>query len=105
MPEEIKERLRLEENKVEDNKIFIPHELKTVEIDVEEKILRVNGEDFGKRCDEFYISCSTKRDREPSEFLKVDMRIGTQIVFGDYDNTGKKTNEGSREGERICPRR
>ena len=89
---------------MEEKKIFAPHELKTVEIDVEKKIFRVNGEDFGKNCDEFYISCSTKSNREPSEFLKVDMRIGTQIIFGDYDNEGKKTNEGSRKGERICPR-
>lgn len=86
---------------MEENKIFVPHELKTIEIDVEKKIFRVNGEDFGKRCDEFYISCSTQRDREPTEFLKIDMRIGTQIAFGSYDEKGNKTGEGSREGKHV----
>ncbi len=86
---------------MEENKIFVPHELKTIEIDVEKKIFRVNGEDFGKRCDKFYIYCSTQHDREPSEFLKVDMRIGTQIAFGSYDNKGNKTSEGSRKADFV----
>ena len=37
--------------------IFIPHELKTVEVDTEKRIFRVNGEDFGKGCTGFRIDC------------------------------------------------
>ena len=32
------------------NKIFVPHELKTIEVDTEKKIFRINGEDFGREC-------------------------------------------------------
>lgn len=32
------------------SKIFIPHELKTIEVDTEKKIFRINGEDFGHEC-------------------------------------------------------
>lgn len=39
------------------DKIFIPHELKTIEVDTEKKIFRVNGEDFGKDCTGFWIHC------------------------------------------------
>ena len=39
------------------SKIFVPHELKSVEIDVEKKIFRINGEDFGRGCTGFSISC------------------------------------------------
>lgn len=38
--------------------IFIPHELKTLEIDTERRIFRVNGEDFGKGCTGFQIICN-----------------------------------------------
>lgn len=38
-------------------KLFIPHELKTIEVDVEKKTFRVNGEDFGKGCTGFSITC------------------------------------------------
>ena len=30
------------------SKIFVPHELKTIEVDTEKKIFRINGEDFGE---------------------------------------------------------
>lgn len=38
-------------------KIFVPHELKTIEVDVEKKIFRINGEDFGRGCTGFSITC------------------------------------------------
>ena len=37
--------------------IFVPHELKTIEVDAEKKIFRINGEDFGKGCTGFSITC------------------------------------------------
>lgn len=38
-------------------KIFVPHELKKIEVDTEKKIFRINGEDFGKDCTGFSITC------------------------------------------------
>ena len=39
------------------DKLFVPHELKTIEVDTEKKIFRINGEDFGKGCTGFRITC------------------------------------------------
>lgn len=38
-------------------KLFVPHRLKTIEIDVEKNIFRINGEDFGEGCTGFSITC------------------------------------------------
>lgn len=39
------------------SKIFIPHELKTIEVDTEKKIFKINGEEFGRDCTGFTITC------------------------------------------------
>lgn len=36
--------------------IFVPHELKTLEIDNENNIFKINGEDFAHRCEELVIT-------------------------------------------------
>lgn len=74
---------------MEEKKIFVPHELKTIEIDVEKKIFRVNGEDFGKGCTEFSIECNAGE----KDFFKIEMRIGTTIRFLSYNRNGEKTGE------------
>jgi hypothetical protein len=38
-------------------RIFIPHELKTIEVDTEKKVFKINGEDIGKDCAGFTITC------------------------------------------------
>lgn len=76
---------------MEAQKIFVPHELKTIEIDIEKKIFRVNGEDFGNDCDEVSIRCSA--NGELSAYLKVTMEAKSRIVFANYDPDGKKTKE------------
>lgn len=80
-----------------ENKIFTPHELKTIEIDVEKKIFRVNGEEFGRDCDSFTISCSSKRERGDDEYLKVGMRINTTMKYANYDWNGNKTGESEKQ--------
>ena len=82
---------------MEERKIFVPHELKTIEIDVEKKIFRVNGEDFGRDCDEFTISCSTKKERGDDEYLKVGMRINTTVKYANYNWNGEKMSEEGRQ--------
>ena len=37
--------------------IFVPHELKTIEVDTEKKIFKINGEEFGRDCAGFTITC------------------------------------------------
>lgn len=78
---------------MEERKIFVPQELKTIEIDVEKKIFRVNGEDFGKRCTGFSIDCRTSRSDEERYSVCVD--IDTDIRFRtNYDVNGNKTTGG-----------
>ncbi len=54
-------------------KLFIPHELKTIEVDVEKRTFKVNGEDFGHGCTYFSISCN---DYDSFDIrLEIDTRI------------------------------
>lgn len=78
---------------MEERKIFVPHELKTIEIDVEKKIFRVNGEDFAKSCDGFVITCSTNDSNGLSEYLRIAMETKSRISFANYDYHGNKTKE------------
>lgn len=78
---------------MEERKIFTPHELKTIEIDVEKKIFRVNGEDFGKGCTGFSIDCSTSRKHD--EWFDITVRISTDVKYANYDIHGEKAKEGS----------
>lgn len=78
---------------MEEKKIFVPHELKTIEIDVEKKIFRVNGEDFGKDCTRFSIGCSAGRKHD--EWFDITVRISTDVKYANYDVHGEKTKEGN----------
>lgn len=69
------------------SKIFIPHELKTIEVDTEKKIFRINGEDFGDGCTGFMISCT------PDDF-RIDMEVDTTVHFASYSNKGVRREQG-----------
>lgn len=84
---------------MKEREIFVPHELKTIEIDVEKKIFCVNGEDFGKGCDSFSISCQTG-DRD--EWFEVHMRVHTDVKYANYNFDGEKTKEGKYQRKEIC---
>lgn len=74
---------------MEDNKIFVPHELKTIEVDVEKKIFRVNGEDFGKHCTGFSISGAVG---DFNQWFDITMNVSNDIVFGSkYNMRGERT--------------
>lgn len=83
---------------MEDNKVFVPHELKTIEVDVEKKIFRVNGEDFGKNCTGFSISGAVG---DFNEWFDITMNVTSDIVFGSkYNMHGKRTyDKVPKEGE------
>ena len=74
------------------NKIFIPHELKTIEVDTEKKIFRINGEDFGYGCTGFMISCT------PDDF-RIDMEVDTTVHFANYSNKGELREQGEYKSE------
>lgn len=78
---------------MEEKKIFVPHELRTIEIDVEKKIFRVNGEDFASDCDEFVLRCSANRKGGLSEYLRVSLETKSRLHFANYDYYGNKTKE------------
>ena len=70
------------------NKIFVPHELKTIEVDTEKKIFRINGEDFGRECTGFMISCT------PDGF-RLDMEVDATVHFASYSNKGVQREQGT----------
>lgn len=61
-------------------KIFIPHELKTLEVDTEKRIFKINGEDFGKGCTGFQIICN----RYDSFDIRVE--VDTKVRFASIKN-------------------
>ena len=71
-------------------KVFSPRELKTIEIDAEKKIFKINGEEFGRDCTGFTISCT------PDQW-SIRAEIETSIVFTTYDSRGDKKETRSYE--------
>lgn len=89
---------------MEQGKVFGLHELKTVEIDVEKKIFRINGEDFGRDCTGFELFCSTA-DRD-NEFYKVFMDIDADLRFrANFDDRGHMKSSGVAKLKRHLLRR
>lgn len=74
------------------NKIFVPHELKAIEVDTEKKIFRINGEDFGYGCTGFMISCT------PDDF-RIDVEVDTTVHFASYSNKGVQREQGTYQAE------
>lgn len=71
---------------------FIPDaELETIEIDVKNKIFRVNGRDFGKDATEFSLNCHTSKN--DGEWWQVALSIDTTVTYlTNYDIDGKQTS-------------
>ena len=55
--------------------IFVPHYLKTIQVDTEKKIFKVNGEEFGKDCAGFTITCKSYKD------FDIRVEIDTTVKF------------------------
>lgn len=56
-------------------RVFVPHELKTIEVDTEKKIFKINGEEFGRDCIGFTITCQ----RYDSFDIRVE--VGATVRF------------------------
>ena len=65
-------------------------ELESIEIDVKNKIFKVNGEDFGKRCLGFNIYC------DASEWY-IKMEMDKEIIFANYNMDGSEKRPLSRK--------
>ena len=72
---QLKRKLRRAEAAAAKNNVFAPHVLKSIEVDADEKIFRVNGEDFGAGCTGFTISC------HDYESFDIRMEIENAVRF------------------------
>lgn len=56
----------------------VPQEIKTLEVDTEKKVFKLNGVDFGNGCDYFEISCTG------GEGFQIRMKISKEIICANY---------------------
>ncbi len=72
--------------------LFVPHELKTIEVDVDKKIFRINGEDFGRGCTGFRIECRGYKRFDIR--VEIDTTVKLVSIMGDqYEERTYKTND------------
>lgn len=64
----------------------VPQEIKTLEVDTEKKVFKLNGVDFGNGCDYFSISCTG------GEGFRIRMELSKYIICANYgfDNALKE---------------
>ncbi len=75
---------------MEEPQFIVPQELKTIEVDVEKRIFKVNGKPFGEDCKAFAISC------DAVDGYRIRMDIDTTVHLASYRmKDGKKENESS----------
>lgn len=63
------------------NEIFVPHNLEKIEVDVKNKIFKINGEDFGRDCTKFAITCKP-------DGWEIRAAIDATVTFSTYDKRG-----------------
>lgn len=78
------------------SKLFIPHALKTIEVDTEKKIFKINGEDFGKGCTGFMIECH--RYDEFDIRVEVDATVHFVSIRGAEVNHKVRKNSDPQSG-------
>lgn len=71
----------------QEQKVFLTHRLKTIEIDAENRTFKVNGEDFGNVCTGFEITCNAV------DGFKIKMEIDAQVKYANYDITGNQKTD------------
>ena len=84
--------------KIENQLIMTPHELKTLEIDIEKKIFKINGEEFGKGCRFLEIICS------PPEWefkVLIDRPIEFSTIYNLKGKEKSRTLYKARYGKKI----
>lgn len=56
----------------------VPQEIKTLEVDTEKKIFRLNGIDFGRGCTYFSITCTGGKG------FRIRMELEKRIICANY---------------------
>ena len=56
----------------------IPQKIKTLEVDAEKKVFKLNGVDFGNMCTGFEIYC------EATDGFKIRMELSGRIICANY---------------------
>ena len=56
----------------------VPQEIKTLEVDTEKKVFKLNGVDFGNGCDYFSIACTG------GEGFRIRMELSKNIICANY---------------------
>lgn len=79
MKEQIKHKEESGMTKFEEILSGVPQKIKTLEVDTEKKIFRLNGIDFAEGCDYFEVSC------KGGEGFRVRMELNKRIVCANYD--------------------
>ena len=75
------------------NELIPPMELKTIEVDVEKKIFKVNGKDFGRCATGFMISC------EAAVGYQITMEIESTVRIAEY-----RMSDGQKPTDRTYER-
>lgn len=70
--------------------LIVPQKLETIEADVEKKIFKINGKDFGKDCTGFNIYCN------PKEWT-IGIEIETRVRYVTYNRKGEKETDHTYE--------
>ena len=79
-------------------KVVLPNKLKKVELDFENKIFRINGEDIGHDCMNFSLTCNKGTD----DYLTASMEFNQTIQYANYDFKGERTKKGIEEKENAA---
>ena len=72
-----------------EQKVFLPHQLKTIEIDAENRTFKVNGEEIGNVCTGFTITCD-------ANVIVLDARVkyASYRIGGDNNDRSKAEGRG-----------
>lgn len=65
-----------------EQKVFLPHQLKTIEIDAENRTFKVNGEEIGNVCTGFTITCDAIKG------FNISMVLDAKVEYANYNITG-----------------
>lgn len=71
--------------------LITPLELKTIEVDVDKKIFKVNGKPFGENCTFFSISC------DAGDGYRVRMELDARVHLAEYREDGTKRHQTTYE--------
>ena len=86
--------------------MFVPHVLKTIEVDADKKIFRVNGEDFGAGCTGFTITCNSYESFDIRMEIEhtvrfVSIRDGECVADKEYPNRNPWYSAGEENGNNL----